>query len=201
MVRVCSPLYSSSVTNMLLAGKKSATIKDLSKMWKAFPSHSAKTTLLVDDSTDKARLQPWNHIHVKEYGHAERRSDLDHIDPKSRTKVKASKKTSDVSTLLADMTLSSSPTKTTLDAPSSTPSFDSMLLAVIGILDTLKQQDNVSGWLRSGGIVLCGVEEGPIGDGGKELWFNTVHIVDWWTNKGREALARLGIEPVAGIVV
>lgn len=172
-------------------------------MWKAFPTHSVKTTLLVDDSTDKARLQPWNHIHVKEYGHAERRSDLDQIKAKtstSRTKAKASKKTSDVSTLLGNMTLSSSSTKTTLDAPSSSSSFDSILLAVIGILDALKYQDNVSGWLKSGGILLCGVEQGPIGDEGKEVWFNAVHIVDWWTNKGREALGRLGIEPVAGVV-
>lgn len=97
------------------------------------------------------------------------------------------------------MALSSSIAKTSLDAPPSSSAFDSILLAIIGILDTVKHQDNVSGWLRSGGIVLCGAE-GVTEHGGKELWFNTAQTVDWWANKGRAALAKLNIKEVAGVV-
>eukprot|EP01012_Entosiphon_sulcatum_P034687 TRINITY_DN4403_c0_g1_i1.p1 TRINITY_DN4403_c0_g1~~TRINITY_DN4403_c0_g1_i1.p1 ORF type:complete len:325 (+),score=43.63 TRINITY_DN4403_c0_g1_i1:39-977(+) len=39
-----------------------ATVKDLSKVWRAFPDHTAATTALIDDTTSKARLQPRNHI-------------------------------------------------------------------------------------------------------------------------------------------
>ncbi|KAJ7291669.1 hypothetical protein C8J57DRAFT_1705186 [Mycena rebaudengoi] len=40
-------------------------------------AHGAHSTLLVDDSPLKARLQPWNHLCVGEYAVAERRKDLD----------------------------------------------------------------------------------------------------------------------------
>ncbi|KAJ3930709.1 MAG: hypothetical protein NXY57DRAFT_897582 [Lentinula lateritia] len=177
--------------------KKSITIKDLNKLWKAFPSHSAKTTLLVDDSTQKARLQPWNHIFIKEYGHAERQSDISHLWGSSHP----DKKKQDVSDLFDNLTLSPSMSKTSLAPPPSSDAFDSILLAVIGILDAVKHQDNVSGWLKSGGIVLCGAE-GMTGGGGGiigDRWFDTVHIVNWWANKGRAALAELNINEVAGL--
>ncbi|GAW02904.1 phosphoprotein phosphatase [Lentinula edodes] len=183
--------------------KKSITIKDLNKLWKTFSSHSAKTTLLVDDSTQKARLQPWNHIFVKEYGHAERQSDLSHLWGSSHPdKKKQDDVVPDVSDLFDNLTLSPSVLKTSLAPPPSSDAFDSILLAVIGILDAVKYQDNVSGWLKSGGIVLCGAE-GMTGGGGGiigDRWFDTVHIVNWWANKGRAALAELNIDEVAGLV-
>ncbi|KAJ3734583.1 hypothetical protein DFJ43DRAFT_1037775 [Lentinula guzmanii] len=186
--------------------KKSVTIKDLTKLWKAFPSHSAKSTLLVDDSTQKARLQPWNHIFVKEYGQAERRSDLDYLRKQNVSQGSPGDKGNDhhdldVSDLLGNMTLTPSFAKTSLASQSSSTGFDSILLAVIGILDVLKHQDNVSGWLRSGGIVLCGAEGVTGGGGGGTIgdrWFDTAHIVEWWANRGRAALAELNIEVVAG---
>ncbi|KAH7868202.1 uncharacterized protein C8R40DRAFT_1062647 [Lentinula edodes] len=183
--------------------KKSITIKDLNKLWKAFSSHSAKTTLLVDDSTQKARLQPWNHIFVKEYGHSERQSDLSHLWGSSHPdKKKQDDVVPGVSDLFDNLTLSPSMLKTSLAPPPSSDAFDSILLAVIGILDAVKYQDNVSGWLKSGGIVLCGAE-GMTGGGGGiigDRWFDTVHIVNWWANKGRAALAELNIDEVAGLV-
>ncbi|KAJ3776418.1 NLI interacting factor-like phosphatase-domain-containing protein [Lentinula raphanica] len=189
--------------------KKSATIKDLRKLWKVFPSHSARTTLLVDDSTQKACFQPWNHLFVKEYGQAERRRDLDSLynrtasqkPSRARTK-KGNHDNLDVSDLLDNMTLSPPPIpETTLVSPSSSESVDSILLAVIGILDALKYQDNVSGWLKSGGIVRCGAED--VSSGGALIghrWFDVVHVVDWWANRGRAALKKLNIDEVVGVV-
>ncbi|KAJ4468910.1 NLI interacting factor-like phosphatase-domain-containing protein [Lentinula aciculospora] len=188
--------------------KKSVTIKDLTKLWKAFPPHSPRTTLLVDDSTQKARLQPWNHIFVKEYGQTQRRSDLDHLhkqltSPQDSESRPESDNKLDLSDLLVNMTLSTSVASTRLASPPSSTVFDSILLAVIGILEAIKHQDNVSGWLKNGGIVLCGAEgvmgggRGTIGD----RWFDTVHIVEWWANRGRAALVELNIDEVAGVVV
>lgn len=44
------------------------------------PSHSAGTTLLIDDSAKKAFLQPYNHICVPEYTGDLRNRDLRTID-------------------------------------------------------------------------------------------------------------------------
>ncbi|KAF8508091.1 phosphoprotein phosphatase [Hysterangium stoloniferum] len=46
--------------------KVGTVVKDLEKPWAAF-QHSTETTVLVDDSLSKARLQPYNHICVPEY--------------------------------------------------------------------------------------------------------------------------------------
>ena len=53
----------------LVDGKVKVT-KDLQKLWAAFPYHSSATTILLDDSARKARLQPYNHLCVSEYNHA-----------------------------------------------------------------------------------------------------------------------------------
>ncbi|KAG8836497.1 hypothetical protein FRC18_011267 [Serendipita sp. 400] len=48
--------------------RKSPTTKDLAKPWKSLAGpHSSKTTVLIDDSVDKAVFQPNNHICVIEY--------------------------------------------------------------------------------------------------------------------------------------
>ncbi|TDL23517.1 hypothetical protein BD410DRAFT_787363 [Rickenella mellea] len=61
--------------------QKSVTIKDLAKPWSELPvsengvPHSALSTLLLDDSPVKARVQPYNHLCIKEY--SLQRRDLD----------------------------------------------------------------------------------------------------------------------------
>ncbi|KIK55014.1 hypothetical protein GYMLUDRAFT_48216 [Collybiopsis luxurians FD-317 M1] len=204
--------------------KKTVTIKDLSKIWKTFPSHSARTTLLVDDSTQKARLQPWNHIYIKEYGQVERREDMmvKALRKESRGQARAEDPLKSLPAMLSSVDISSSPSskiptsasqnavhaKTSLNPPASSyttsSGFDSTLLAIIGILDTIKHQDNVSAWLRNGGIVLCGADvefSTSTGRGGMigDRWFDTVHIVNWWAEKGRKTLKELGIEEDDGL--
>lgn len=52
------------------ADRKVQTIKDLEKPWKELalsPAHTATSTLLMDDSPLKTRLQPYNHLCVLEY--------------------------------------------------------------------------------------------------------------------------------------
>lgn len=50
-----------------LQDMKVPTVKDLRKVWTEYPRHSAHTTILLDDSVDKAQLQSDNHICVSKY--------------------------------------------------------------------------------------------------------------------------------------
>jgi hypothetical protein len=60
------------------------TIKNLETVWDYFkiktepllPPYSAHNTILVDDSLEKASLQPFNHIYVRQYDSKKRQSDL-----------------------------------------------------------------------------------------------------------------------------
>lgn len=122
--------------------------------------------------------------------------------------------------------------------------YDETLLAVIGILDTIKAEDNVAGWMRAGGLwgpyppaSLSPTIEGttspssvpsptapaatstgndvaldPVqkpdkdgqADGAAEeqtlMWFDHEPTFNHWASKGREAVDRLGIPLVHGIV-
>ncbi|ORX50511.1 HAD-like protein [Hesseltinella vesiculosa] len=49
--------------------RKTVTLKDLTKVWAALPEFDASNTILVDDSTQKTVLQPYNHILVREFDH------------------------------------------------------------------------------------------------------------------------------------
>ena len=64
--------------------RKTQTLKDLEKPWTKLSGifshknegHSALSTLLMDDSSLKAALQPWNHLCIKEYVQEMRNLDL-----------------------------------------------------------------------------------------------------------------------------
>lgn len=138
--------------------------------------HSARTTLLLDDSPAKAALQPWNHICLQEYTPALRASDLA-IFTHERVLVAAQKSdTSDEATPSTSETPAAITTETDADAASQSQHqkkkkekkkkklaaaaeagnapgvFDNTLLAIIGVLDALKHESNVAGWIRAGGL-------------------------------------------------
>ncbi|EGN97373.1 hypothetical protein SERLA73DRAFT_110577, partial [Serpula lacrymans var. lacrymans S7.3] len=73
--------------------KKTQTTKDLVKPWAKLSSdaalpvvHSALTTLLLDDSPLKARLQPYNHVCIPEYDSKLRGKDLLALEKLSKAK-------------------------------------------------------------------------------------------------------------------
>ncbi|KIJ96230.1 hypothetical protein K443DRAFT_682452 [Laccaria amethystina LaAM-08-1] len=176
--------------------RKSQTTKDLAKPWSALqldsatattPSeHSALTTILVDDSPLKAKLQPYNHLCVREYvsnmrgsdvavrdaevlaARAEEQSQSTHAsrevededvnaeeDPgitkkrkrKARKKEKMEKKWAEKKAWVANE-----------QARAVDGGYDEMLLAVVGILEEVKVQGNVAGWMRGGGLMMLGRE-------------------------------------------
>ncbi|KAK0480069.1 hypothetical protein IW261DRAFT_110358 [Armillaria novae-zelandiae] len=103
-------------------------------------AHSALTTLLLDDSPLKAQLQPWNHFCVPEYTAQIRGRDL------SAQQRERDKPSSDIQD--ADAVVPQKKRK----RPKKALSYDQILLAVIGVLDTIKGESNVSGWMRQCGL-------------------------------------------------
>ncbi|KAG6850266.1 hypothetical protein H0H87_002168, partial [Tephrocybe sp. NHM501043] len=111
--------------------RKARTVKDMRTVWKelarnGYPYHSSYTTLLMDDSHDKARLQPYNHIVVPEYEKDLRAHDLSVLkvlQPKPNAMLKRLR-------------------------------FDDTLLCAVGILEVVKKQANVANWIRQGGLRL-----------------------------------------------
>ncbi|KZT34660.1 hypothetical protein SISSUDRAFT_1052458 [Sistotremastrum suecicum HHB10207 ss-3] len=166
--------------------QKTQTYKDLAKPWSLLPphslhlepgstkpqAHSALTTLLVDDSPLKAKIQPWNHVCVKEY------------DSELWTEAMQAKRFADASLAAAKPPVESSaeiaPTEAieAADIAESAPEdasearkkkrkrkkkkkavesmdqgfTDPTLLSLVAVLETLKFEDNVAGWIRSGGL-------------------------------------------------
>ncbi|KAI6111804.1 hypothetical protein EDD16DRAFT_1485281 [Pisolithus croceorrhizus] len=148
--------------------QKTVTTKDLAKPWKflslgispedvdsdtesSTPNstlHSALTTLLLDDSPHKAALQPYNHVCIPEYDSPRRKLDLDALvverirretelwsQPEYRRRRPGDKQVTWSDAAQAD-----------------TEPLDPTLLAVVGILDEIKRQSNVAGWIRAGGL-------------------------------------------------
>ncbi|KAL5512353.1 hypothetical protein ACEPAG_3345 [Sanghuangporus baumii] len=170
--------------------RKAQTTKDLEKPWSAIPGdHSAQTTVLLDDSPRKARLQPFNHVCINEYS-LERRDSDKALKRRQRRYEEREKKVEDLP--VADITDAKLENKSALeerdghageelkenekarkkkkeekkkkrqevlDAMEEKDSqlnemseYDSALLAIIGILDALKHESNVAGWIRAGGL-------------------------------------------------
>ncbi|KAF8556639.1 hypothetical protein OG21DRAFT_1408592 [Imleria badia] len=155
--------------------RKSVTTKDLTKAWDLFTSalnpekhhrhstvppqsqiiHSAFTTLLLDDSPHKAVLQPYSHVCIPEYDSTRRQHDLRSFlatkEPKHNKKAKR-KNQVETSTRSTDQMVSELLPKAPRSESAEKEPYDVTLLAVIGILETVKLQSNVAGWIRKGGL-------------------------------------------------
>ncbi|KAJ3534754.1 hypothetical protein NMY22_g6784 [Coprinellus aureogranulatus] len=150
--------------------RKSQTTKDLARLWAhallARYGHSARSTILLDDSPLKARLQPWNHVCIKEYVAEMRKSDVkvadadrlrelqeqrgnqaEELEEDLIRKRKGGKK----ATKFADRVAQAEANATGEDGQPL--EYDGTLLAVIGVLDAIKEESNVAGWMRSGGLL------------------------------------------------
>lgn len=153
---------------------KYPTIKNLVKVWKAFPRHSSQTTVLLDDSVAKAQRQPNNHICLVEYTSKERALDV----KLHRENVAA--------------------TTPTMEEPIPEPPFDSFMLAVVGILEEIREKNDVAAWLRSGGLRrTAGQASAPPQP--NAIWFEDPGVLQYWVARGRTALQALQIPIEAGV--
>jgi hypothetical protein len=193
---------------MSLADRKALTTKDLAKPWSLLPlgtnsaeimvpseadcaagqaglapsiAHSAMTTLLLDDSPHKARLQPYNHVCIPEYTSSLREKDLQQCWHEKVTQMpKPRKRKWNINESVPDQTepaeilspSESDPTvidstsahgeqssipispaeRTHMLSRSSAEPYDPTILAVIGVLDEIKKQSSVAGWIQGGGL-------------------------------------------------
>lgn len=133
--------------------------------------HSARSTLLLDDSPLKAVLQPYNHVCLPEYDGNKRAKDLaiftrekdmegpqyesDNPDENRKRKRRAKKEKRRQERLAKGKS-------TEPASEEEEDEYDSTLLAVIGMLEEVKMQHNVAAWIRAGG--LWGLNGPPTGE-------------------------------------
>ncbi|KAJ7100732.1 hypothetical protein B0H15DRAFT_770143 [Mycena belliarum] len=189
--------------------QKTQTTKDLRTPWGAFPAHDARTTLLLDDSVRKAHLHPFNHVCVEEYLQETRARDLEVWEASHSRATPLSAKR-----LAKNAKKATSKTKVDVDVKESAPpraaTYDETLLAVVGILETLKTEADVAEWIRGGG--LWGDSARPPSpspnalavcmdalDLAPEPWFSSTEAVKYWAAQGVHALEALQIDVAAGI--
>ena len=173
LIQSTESVVSCALTGVCILDQKTVTTKDLSKPWNLFASalspekfdghsavpqtiHSAFTTLLLDDSPHKAVLQPYNHLCIPEYNSTRRQHDLrTFLATKEPQEGKANKKAKRKNTVetnahSTNQTVPELPPKDVLSELADEEPYDAMLLAVIGILEAVRLQSNVAGWIRKG---------------------------------------------------
>ena len=72
---------------------------------------------------------------------------------------------------------------------------DQTLLAVIGILEAVRTQRNISHWIRSGGLQFM---DSMDCDMAREVWFRNPEVVECWKSRGTQVLRDLGIDVLGG---
>ncbi|KAK7052137.1 phosphoprotein phosphatase [Favolaschia claudopus] len=208
-----------------LYNKKTQTTKDLARPWAAFTEHSAQTTLLLDDSARKAHLHPHNHVCVREYVQEIRQHDVkvwastNTNSPKDAAPKKQRKPKSKSKKAAPDLAVS---VDSSVKAPPawfvSAAKYDETLLAVVGILETIKDQPDVAQWIAGGGLLAAEVKHAVVGQAqadsaaadsltsqmaalslAQELWFNNEWTVSYWVGRGVHTLQALQIPVSAGI--
>ena len=233
------------LTGLRAADQKTVTTKDLTKPWNLFAStlsgveghpagssrsesiHSALTTLLLDDSPHKAALQPYNHVCIPEYDSARRRHDLQALlatkvgdqSKKAKQKNQAESSAHHVGQLAPELSSRESAEK---------EPYDVILLAIIGVLEAIKLQSNVAGWIRRGGLwateesLKDGVSDLKPHDGAdvgdakttpdtivgigndetdllEKMWFDDSLVLAYWVSMGKRALMDMDIQVVHGM--
>ena len=172
-------VFRSRLSHTPYSDKDAPTVKNLQTIWDYFkimaepslPPYYTHNTILVDDSFDKGALQPLNHIGVGEYDFSQHRSDLAASALSAR--------------LPQDPRVS----------------YDVTLLALIGILEELKNEPNVRKWIQECRPVHrdrnpdCDKQTAAL----PATWFKDKSIMDHWAEKGKVIAGRLGIEVEPGI--
>ncbi|KAF8530199.1 hypothetical protein BU17DRAFT_35765 [Hysterangium stoloniferum] len=164
--------------------------------------HSQETTLLLDDSALKAHLQPWNHVCIKEYDALAREADLSFFKGAGNTIPKGNSGVLEGSSAAGKILRDTVEKIHPIDANDANQEIESALIAFVGVLETLKYESNVAGWLRNKGLWVKegdGQQCDPGTENEDTFWFSHLPSYHHWLQMGRAALERLGIEEEAGL--
>lgn len=217
---------------------KHQTVKDLEKVWAKFPNYSGASTILLDDSTRKAQMQPWNHLWIRDYGGAIRSQDVavwrreseavslsagegkkkkkkekekEKRKEKQRVKLEAERQAGEQRQTAehAQANLNISELEIAVQCSDSVSTYDETLLAIIGVLESIKGHSNVASWFRSGGLRSCvglntvkgtlTAPESLVDSPNSEAWFEDAEVTRRWTEKGKRVLEAMGIPIVSGV--
>lgn len=151
--------------------KKVQTIKDLDVVWDYFETQPSSRPYSVYDT-----------ILVDDSMHKAARQPFNHIGV---SEYNLEKRRSDLATRLLSSHLAAS------------ASYDTTLLALIGILDELKHETNVAKWIKE-----CQIIPQKLVADRNELtstWYEDKAIMQYWTEKGISVAGRLGIAIEAGV--
>ncbi|KAG8761586.1 hypothetical protein FRC14_002773 [Serendipita sp. 396] len=141
--------------------QKVQTTKNLERIWWSSDNrYTASSTVLLDDSALKARLQPWSLLQIAEY----QLPDPKFVDesPWQNAAITA-KQSNTYSPSHTFQLLPQEPTKipgtnetdregTSEEELPREDNSDETLLAVIGVLEELRSQANIPAWIRKGGL-------------------------------------------------
>lgn len=144
--------------------KKSVTLKNLEQPWDflnaARPEgqhHSAATTLLLDDSTVKASLQPYNHLCVTEFDEAEAKRERQLLELEQiRMRAHLPRPDEKENNRQKRLRREEAAERAVLDENGEPRGHEDMLLAVIGVLDRIRHETNVANWIKNGGLWAVG---------------------------------------------
>lgn len=163
--------------------------------------------MLLDDSPAKGVYQPWSQIVITEYDKPEYKDSKDAImrlTERTAKSLKVSDPEPEAEAAEKEASPSEEPTDATAGVdPTHEPGLDTTLLAVIGILEAMRNVKNVPAFVRGGGILSPSAE---LAIDSSEVtastlpshatfahWFANADTLDHWTQKGRAALERRGI--------
>ena len=182
-----------------------------------------ENTVLVDDSVAKARLQPYNHLLIPEFGKEEAvlmrkfirqqlaladtaqqdgegdggleyDSDLS-IGNEARSEPSTAQR-QDTAVTNDDEENKGSAEGTTRIKKKPVPEsrLDDVLLQTIGVLETLRYQANVGAFIHSGGIRGYGSPKRALNEEEKREQIQQGQTPEYWAERGRETCVQLGIE-------
>ncbi|KDN52160.1 hypothetical protein K437DRAFT_254540 [Tilletiaria anomala UBC 951] len=135
--------YDSAENEIPGAAGKAAQLAEAQGPW------NAKNTVLLDDTPDKARLQPFNHLLLSEFGED---------DVKTLKKLKASASVTPALQWALKPVVAETADAEAQEALSIIEAHDSLLLQMIGVLQHACAQVNVAYWIKHGGLTGYGGE-------------------------------------------
>ena len=152
--------------------KKAQTIKDLDVVWDHFKTQPSSRPYSVYDT-----------LLVDDSVHKAARQPFNHIGV---SEYNVERRRSDLATTL------------NLPMKSASASFDTTLLALIGILDELKHEANVAKWIKECRIIPQELDADR--NESTSTWYEDQTILQYWTEKGTTVAGRLGIAIEAGVI-
>lgn len=170
----------------------------------------AGNTVLVDDSVAKARLQPYNHLLIPEFGKEDagrmkkfirQQLAVEGVDVEETT-------ADDEVEYDSDLSIPNEPTshgevnieqameesKESKKKPIPESRLDDVLLQTIGVLEALRHQSNVSAFIYAGGIEGYGQPKTALNEQQRKEKAEEGKTPEFWASKGREVCEKLGIE-------